>query len=145
MNYDSVLILLIIFMILFIIFMIINHYKLYLPYRLRYNLVLDNPNWSYFKVNFNEKEETKLVKVIKDFLLKNISKDTNYIVTSLSGGVDSMVLTYILNELRNKNGYNYKTVCVLLNWNNRKDSIIEEYFIRDWCDKNDMILSHIEN
>ena len=55
MNYDSVLILLIIFMILFIIFMIINHYKLYLPYRLRYNLVLDNPNWSYFKVNFNEK------------------------------------------------------------------------------------------
>jgi len=107
-------------------------------YKFRFKEVLDNKNWKYKKIIFSE--NNKLVKAIKIFLEENIPRNTKYIAVSLSGGVDSMVLSYILNELKNINGYNYKVVCVLLNWNNRKDSIIEQSFLEKWCSVNNMIL-----
>ena len=68
-----------------------------------------------------------LVKSIKNNV-KNIKSTT--MVISLSGGVDSMVLTYILKAL----GYNVYGIHI--NYNNRPETVKEAEFIKEWCDKN---------
>jgi tRNA(Ile)-lysidine synthetase-like protein len=57
--------------------------------------------------------------------LRSLRKD-NYIL-SISGGVDSLVCSFILK----KHNINFK--CVHINYNNRKESIDEENFVIEWC------------
>jgi tRNA(Ile)-lysidine synthetase-like protein len=46
---------------------------------------------------------------------------------SISGGVDSMVCSYVLKKL------NAPFKCVHINYNNRKESELEENFVIEWC------------
>ena len=55
-------------------------------------------------------------------------------VVSLSGGVDSMVLTYILKRL----GYNVYGIHI--NYNNRTETDREAAFIKEWCNNNKITL-----
>ncbi len=71
-------------------------------------------------------ESENIVSHIKKYCEKN----GEIFVVSLSGGVDSMVITSILNAL------NYKTVCIHINYNNRKESGKEAQFLKDWCEYN---------
>ena len=86
-----------------------------------------------------EKENTEcfeLFQHIKSFInLQNIRN----VIISLSGGVDSMVLTYILKciSLSDKN---IKLYCCHLNYNNRRESKDEALFLIDWCNCNNIIL-----
>jgi len=48
-------------------------------------------------------------------------------IISLSGGVDSMVLTFILKLL------NRRVICLHINYNNRDESKSEATFLHDWC------------
>jgi len=79
------------------------------------------------------KENTK-----KDFInkfkesLDSLPK-TSYIL-SISGGVDSMVCSYVLKML------NVPFKCVHINYNNRKESEVEEKFVIDWCKVNNIDL-----
>ena len=76
-------------------------------------------------------QSNDLVKVIKDFCDKQ--RVTQFIV-SLSGGVDSMVLTTILKFL------GYRVICAHINYNNRIESPLEQQFLEEWCLKEDIIL-----
>ena len=60
--------------------------------------------------------------------------NTKNIIISLSGGLDSMVLTTILQ----KSGFNI--VGIHINYNNRVESKDEESFLREWCKFNDIKL-----
>ena len=75
---------------------------------------------------------------IYDFLLNKIKlNQQDIIVVGVSAGPDSMALLYILNELRKKIGY--KIVVAHVNHNVREESKEEAEFLRDYCEKNDII------
>jgi tRNA(Ile)-lysidine synthetase-like protein len=57
--------------------------------------------------------------------LKKISSTT--FILSISGGVDSMVCSYILKKA------NIEFSCVHINYSNRPESIDEENFVIEWC------------
>ena len=82
-----------------------------------------------------------------DNLIKSINfKDEEYIVVGVSSGPDSMALLHLL--LHNTNN---KIVCAHINHNVRKNSIIEENYLKEYCQKNHIIfechkiLSYKEN
>lgn len=58
--------------------------------------------------------------------LKFLNKTKKYIL-SLSGGVDSIVLSYLLTIK------NYDFVCVFINYTNRDCNLLEEEFLCNWC------------
>jgi tRNA(Ile)-lysidine synthetase-like protein len=67
------------------------------------------------------------------------------IVISISGGVDSMVSSYILSQLAKKN--RLYIIAVMINYNNRDESIIEVEFVKRWCKiiNIDLYVRHIDN
>ena len=76
--------------------------------------------------NFSERiiqfEKSKL-----DKILSHLDKKVTYIL-SLSGGVDSMVLSYLLKT----NGFNF--VAVHISYQNRKECELEIEFLKEWCE-----------
>lgn len=53
------------------------------------------------------------------------------IIISISGGVDSMVLAKIFKQLEKR--YNFTTICLHINYNNRPESTLECEFIVKYC------------
>ena len=74
----------------------------------------------------------ELVIVVKKFCEKNIKNEKNSVIVSLSGGVDSMVLTTILVML----GYN--VIGLHINYNNRQETKLEQQFLENWCYHNNI-------
>lgn len=73
----------------------------------------------------------KLFNSIKEFCTKHNNKK---FIISLSGGVDSMVLITIIHYLK------YPIVAGHINYNNRDESILEQKFIENWCEYNNIKL-----
>ena len=127
--------------------------KFYTHYKQTNNLVLYNydtpisgyilnqlkPVCEYFpdKPDFNIKINSgeKLYKIAENFLKSLI--DSNYdltqkrLIVSLSGGPDSMVILFILSKL--VKAYNISLEAIHINYNNRKENIVEEEFVRYYC------------
>ena len=61
--------------------------------------------------------------------INNICNNINNkkLIISLSGGVDSMVLTTILHNLY------FDIICIHINYNNRNETKEEEKFLTEWC------------
>lgn len=59
-------------------------------------------------------------------------KDLKEITLSLSGGVDSMISSFILYHLSEKQT-RFKIIAVSINYNNREDNKYEMEFIKRWC------------
>ncbi len=74
-------------------------------------------------------------KVIAELDELNIS--CNNIVVAVSGGVDSMVLLNILNNIKSK--LKVEIVCAHVNHNVRKESEKEAIFVQNFCKKNNII------
>ena len=78
--------------------------------------------------------------VMKQFIETNFSNNNNNIIgVSLSGGIDSMVSTYILKHMEHLGIIN-KVVAVHIYYGNRPDSMNETNFIKDWCNFYDIPL-----
>jgi tRNA(Ile)-lysidine synthetase-like protein len=93
--------------------------------KIKYKNILD------IKCNEN-KELTEITKKIMDEIKNKINliiklKEKSKLILSLSGGVDSIICSYILKKL------NIDFCCVHINYNNRKESIEEENFVIEWC------------
>ena len=74
-------------------------------------------------------ENISLYKTIKKYVeTHNIKR----IGTSLSGGVDSMVMTHVLSQLRIRKVIDI-VVAVHLDYGNRKESTMEANYIINWC------------
>nr|CCA21772.1 tRNA(Ile)lysidine synthase putative [Albugo laibachii Nc14] len=81
--------------------------------------------------------ETVLFKSIKRFLVnKNALSDTP-VAVSLSGGVDSMVLAYLLHKVRLSSHY-YGIVAIHIDYGNRPESAAECSYVKYWCDRLDI-------
>eukprot|EP01134_Creolimax_fragrantissima_P006566 CFRG6566T1 len=76
---------------------------------------------------------TPLTKTIHGFLADHGASQLDYVMISLSGGVDSMVLAYIclrLGPLLN----GLKVICAHIDYNNRPESTAEANYLKQWCD-----------
>lgn len=71
----------------------------------------------------------KLSQTILNFINEN---NITKVLVSLSGGVDSMVLTSILKSL------NIHFICCHINYNNREESKYEQHFLINWCTHNNI-------
>ncbi len=75
---------------------------------------------------------------VYDFLINKVKLNkSDIIVVGVSAGPDSMALLYVLNELKKKIGY--KIVVAHVNHNVRVESKEEAEFLKDYCEKNDVI------
>lgn len=76
-----------------------------------------------------DKIECKEIKkdLINKFKENLVGTQKTSFIMSISGGVDSMVCSYILKQL------NIPFVCVHINYNNRKECVKEEDFVVEWC------------
>ena len=103
---------------------------------------IGNLEWNINNIELNQKE--KLVDIVSKFIEnKEILKNTNWLGVSLSGGVDSMVLTSSLLTLRQKLK-SFNIVAIHINYNNRNETINEEKFIKNWCIQNNIELIIIQ-
>jgi tRNA(Ile)-lysidine synthetase-like protein len=89
------------------------------------------------KKYYNEKQCNDLMKSVNNFLLNHYDRNINYISLSLSGGVDSMVLSWILSQLKGKFGY--QIIAIHVDYGNREESMEEASFVEKWCKMFDII------
>lgn len=66
-------------------------------------------------------------KLVEEIINYTVGISTEICVVSLSGGVDSMVLTVLLKLL------NRQVICIHINYNNRQESKEESTFLEEWC------------
>jgi tRNA(Ile)-lysidine synthetase-like protein len=75
-----------------------------------------------------------LINIVATFCKENVVNPSKKVIVSLSGGVDSMVLTTILKLL------DYNVICVHINYNNREETYYEQEFLEKWCNYNSIKL-----
>jgi tRNA(Ile)-lysidine synthetase-like protein len=75
-------------------------------------------------------KRTEIEKIVYSFLKKYLG-DHKQVVISLSGGVDSMILSYILKMYEKV--FSYKTIAVHIDYANRESSALEAEFVVRWC------------
>jgi len=95
-----------------------------------YNDILEYP-WISSQLISNIKNS--LSDTLENFITSKLNKEKkNIIILSLSGGVDSMVISYILSNFSIDN---LKIIAIHLNYNNRIESSKEAEFIFKWCEQ----------
>ena len=67
--------------------------------------------------------------------------NNDVIIIGCSSGPDSMALVDMINKLKDK--YNLKLIVAHVNYNVRKESVEEEKYIRDYCQKNNLIFEFL--
>lgn len=87
------------------------------------------------KIKLENIKETELYHSILNFINDN---SINNILISLSGGVDSMVLTEIINIIKTQFS-RISLVCCHLNYNNREESVVERDFLKEYCNEKNII------
>lgn len=80
----------------------------------------------------------RLYKAMHEYLVKMHASQHTHLAVSLSGGVDSMVVAYLLHKLRPLHN-NFSIVAVHLDYGNREESRAECEYVRKWCERFDII------
>jgi len=96
----------------------------------KFNSILEKP-WSpkNQKYNFN----SPLIDTLPKYINNNIiDKQNNIIIVSLSGGVDSMVILFILSQLKKFND-NLLLVAIHIDYHNRPETGLEAEFLFNYC------------
>uniref|UniRef100_A0AAV1TL55 tRNA(Ile)-lysidine synthetase n=1 Tax=Peronospora matthiolae TaxID=2874970 RepID=A0AAV1TL55_9STRA len=88
---------------------------------------------------FSETDESdmprhRLYRALDEYLKQMRAHEHSHMAVSLSGGVDSMVVAYLLHKLREKHG-KFTVVAVHLDYGNRPESRAECDYVRRWCNK----------
>ena len=105
------------------------------------------------KINENDNtiEKNILVKQINNFIKINLNNEIKDVIVSLSGGVDSMVILFILiflrNKLENKKKFNIYTASI--DYGTRSESKYETLYLKKYCEYfnvefNCVTVSHVE-
>jgi len=81
--------------------------------------------------NKSKIKRTRLYEIFNKFNSNHSLCKKQIYTTSLSGGVDSMVLTYLLYVWVNKES---DIQCLHINYNNRSETDEEEQFLKEWCE-----------
>ncbi|CAI5730648.1 unnamed protein product [Hyaloperonospora brassicae] len=74
----------------------------------------------------------RLYCALDEYLKQQRAHEYSHMAVSLSGGVDSMVVAYLLHKLREKHG-GFAVVAVHLDYGNRPESRAECDYVHRWC------------
>jgi tRNA(Ile)-lysidine synthetase-like protein len=66
---------------------------------------------------------------------QNIQSHESKIIISLSGGVDSMVVSYLLYQWNLQHQHKYELEAITIDYANRQEQKIEIYMVNEWCKK----------
>lgn len=117
------------FFISYISTLITNVAELYNNYAIEnYSNVLEYIPQEQIKISSQQFDLTNnLIDTLASFCKEHVVNSSKKVIVSLSGGVDSMVLTTILKLL----GFN--VICLHINYNNRNETYEEQEFLEKWC------------
>eukprot|EP00123_Amoebidium_parasiticum_P004758 comp16043_c0_seq1/m.13527 comp16043_c0_seq1/g.13527 ORF comp16043_c0_seq1/g.13527 comp16043_c0_seq1/m.13527 type:complete len:652 (-) comp16043_c0_seq1:27-1982(-) len=87
-----------------------------------------------FEADESDMPQSKVYKTVEAFLTAHHAHQYGAVMTSLSGGVDSMVLTKILTKLSPKFNH-FKVIAAHIDYANRPESGAEAAFVEQWCAK----------
>lgn len=93
-------------------------------------------NLKYYKYIYDD-VKLKLIKKLNkiDTYTRDNDKQkqkANFII-SISGGVDSMLVSYLLADIRSKSKQEFDITCIHISYNNRSECDREREFLRWWC------------
>lgn len=80
----------------------------------------------------------RLYRAMHEFLGAMRTREHPNVAVSLSGGVDSMVVAYLLHKLRPLHN-NFGIVAVHIDYGNRDESAAECDYVNRWCDRFDIV------
>ncbi|CAI5718863.1 unnamed protein product [Peronospora effusa] len=93
---------------------------------------------AFIETDESDMYKNRLYRTMDEFLQQMEATDHSYMAVSLSGGVDSMVVAYLLHKLSEKHG-GFTVVAVHLDYGNRSESKAECDYVRRWCERFGMI------
>ncbi|GAB9473219.1 tRNA lysidine synthetase [Globisporangium polare] len=82
--------------------------------------------------------KNRLYRVMHEYLVTMRAREYPFMAVSLSGGVDSMVVAYLLHKLRSLHN-SFGIVAVHLDYGNRNESRAECEYVRQWCARFDIV------
>jgi tRNA(Ile)-lysidine synthetase-like protein len=94
--------------------------------------ILEKPN---IACDESDVAAQKLTKTVMDYLAARRERCSSGVIVSLSGGVDSMVLTKILIHARQHSVISCIAACHV-DYANRCESKRESEYLKEWCDRN---------
>jgi tRNA(Ile)-lysidine synthetase-like protein len=96
----------------------------------KFNDILETP-WNFQMQTYDI--ESELTNTLINYLTNIIPDKNNIIIVSLSGGVDSMVILFLLTQIQ-KRYNNLEIVAIHIDYHNRYDTGLEAEFIFNYCD-----------
>ncbi|KAK1944121.1 tRNA(Ile)-lysidine synthase [Phytophthora citrophthora] len=89
---------------------------------------------AFMETDESDMPRNRLYRAMDEYLTKMNVQGYSHLAVSLSGGVDSMVVAYLMHKLKEKHG-NFTTVAVHLDYGNRAESGAECEYVRRWCER----------
>ncbi|KAG1704564.1 hypothetical protein DVH05_005495 [Phytophthora capsici] len=89
---------------------------------------------AFIETDESDMPRNRLYRAMDEYLTKMNVQEHSHLAVSLSGGVDSMVVAYLMHKLKDKHG-NFTTVAVHLDYGNRAESGAECEYVRRWCER----------
>ncbi|CEG43323.1 trna-lysidine synthetase [Plasmopara halstedii] len=93
---------------------------------------------SYIETDESEMHKHRLYRIVDNYLTLMKASEYTHLAVSLSGGVDSMVVAYLMHKLKVKHG-DFTIVAVHLDYGNRPESKAECDYVQRWCERFGMI------
>lgn len=87
---------------------------------------------AFMETDESDMPRNRLYRAMHEYLVKMRASEHSHMAVSLSGGVDSMVIAYLLHRLRPLHN-NYEIVAVHIDYGNRDESAAECDYVRRWC------------
>ncbi|RLN90769.1 hypothetical protein BBJ28_00021005 [Nothophytophthora sp. Chile5] len=93
---------------------------------------------AFMETDESDMPRNRLYRAMHEYLVQMNAREYSHLGVSLSGGVDSMVVAYLLHQLREKHG-GFTIVAVHLDYGNRAESAAECDYVRRWCARFGMV------
>ncbi|GMF35989.1 unnamed protein product [Phytophthora fragariaefolia] len=89
---------------------------------------------AFMETDESDMPRNRLYRAMDEYLTQMKAREHAHLAVSLSGGVDSMVVAYLMHKLRDRHG-GFKIVAVHIDYGNRPESGTECDYVRRWCDR----------
>ncbi|KAJ0399623.1 hypothetical protein P43SY_008820 [Pythium insidiosum] len=93
--------------------------------------ILERP---FIETDESDMPQNRLYRAMHEYLVGKRAAEYSHLAVSLSGGVDSMVIAYLLHKLRGQHN-NFDIVAVHIDYGNREESGAECDYVRRWCER----------
>lgn len=89
---------------------------------------------AFMETDESDMPRNRLYRAMHEYLVKMRAREYSHLAVSLSGGVDSMVVAYLLHRLRSLHN-NFEIAAVHIDYGNRDESAAECNYVRRWCER----------